>query len=267
MLLVAYDGTPFRGFAAQPGRVRTVGGVLSAAASRVAGEPIALTCAGRTDAGVHAAGQVVHFDYHLAAPGAERLAAPDSRLCASLSHQSGPAVAVLDARPAPEGFDARHSAVARSYRYLILRSTSPDPLLRDRVWHVATPLELSAMRIAADSLLGEHDFAAFCRRSPDGGSLVRRVTTASVSPSVGGDERLWAVDITANAFCHQMVRSIVGALVSVGEGRATAASLLATLRAGDRSRGSRLAPAAGLCLTSVRYPEELVPGGVWQAPA
>jgi tRNA pseudouridine38-40 synthase len=268
MLLVAYDGTGFRGFAAQPGDIPTVGGVLGAAVERVVGEPCALTCAGRTDAGVHAAGQVVHFDVAASAAGAERLASPDLRLATSLSNQAGPAVAVLDARLAAAGFDARRSAVARSYRYLLLRSVSPDPLLRDRVWHVPVPLDLAAMRVAADCLLGEHDFSAFCRRPPDppGGSLVRRVSGVSVTAGVGDDPRLWAIDIEANAFCHQMVRSLVGCLVSVGEGRKTAASLLEMLRSRDRSRGTRLAPPAGLCLLSVRYPEDLVPGGVWLAP-
>ncbi|MGH9171362.1 MAG: tRNA pseudouridine(38-40) synthase TruA [Acidimicrobiales bacterium] len=271
MLLVAYDGTGFRGFAAQPGDIPTVGGRLAGALERVAGAPVSLTCAGRTDAGVHAAGQVVHFDVPAGAPGAARLEMAGRRLADSLSHQCGPEVAVLDARQAPSGFDARHSALARSYRYLLLRSASPDPLLRDRAWHVPAELDLAAMRIAADCLLGEHDFSAFCRRPPGqpgspGGSLVRRVTRLSVTAAVAGDDRLWAIDIEANAFCHQMVRSVTGALVSVGEGRATAASVLENLRSRDRSHGTRLAPPGGLCLMAVNYPEALVPGVVWKAP-
>jgi tRNA pseudouridine38-40 synthase len=120
------------------------------------------------------------------------------------------------------------------------------------------------MRLAADTLLGTHDFAAFCRRRPDGGSLERHVT--HVGLSAGSDRRLLRFEIEANAFCHQMVRSIVGALVSVGEGKLTAADVLQILRTRDRHRGSRLAPPGGLCLESVRYPPELVDGGVWLPP-
>jgi tRNA pseudouridine38-40 synthase len=258
-LLVAYDGAPFHGFAFQPGQP-TVAGRLIEALERVAGHTVTLTCAGRTDAGVHAAGQVVHVDV------AETFfeANPDRRrLVHSLTHQVGPAIAVLDVEPAMEAFDARRSALSRRYRYLLLCPDAPDPLLRHMTWHVPGGLDIAAMRLAADTLLGEHDFSAFCRRPPDGGSMVRRVTEATIRPAARGVLRF---DIEANAFCHQMVRSIVGAIVSVGEGKLTAASVLEMLRAGDRSRGSRLAPPGGLCLESVRYPTELVPGGVWLPP-
>ncbi len=267
MLLVAYDGSGYRGFAVQPG-LPTVGGRLTDALARVAGHPVALTCAGRTDAGVHAAGQVVHADV-AADAGDPRLQSPGWDLARSLTRLVGPAIAVLDACEAPTGFDARRSAVGRWYRYLILRSVSPDPLLRNRAWHVPADLDLSAMRIAADALLGEHDFSAFCKRPPDpSASLVRRVKRVQVSASFdAADPRLWSVDVEANAFCHQMVRSLVGALVSVGEGKLTAAALLEILRAGERTGASRLAPPGGLCLMGVSYPEEMVPGGTWMAPA
>ena len=243
MLLLAYDGSEFHGFAAQPGAgLQTVGGSLGAALTRMTGHEVAVTCAGRTDSGVHAAGQVAHVDLSEEFLGGR----PDlDPLIRSLNRQLGPALAVLDARLAPEGFDARHSATGRRYRYLILVSTTPDPLLLHTSWHRPPPLELGAMRIAADALVGEHDFAAFCRRPPRyDGPLTRRVLRAGLS--VQPDGRLWSFEIEANAFCHRMVRSIVGTLVSVGEGRLTAADMVSILRAGDRSRGGRLAPAGGL---------------------
>ncbi|HXY45971.1 MAG TPA: tRNA pseudouridine(38-40) synthase TruA [Acidimicrobiales bacterium] len=258
-LLVAYDGGPFHGFASQPGQA-TVGGRLSEALGRLAGHEVTLTCAGRTDAGVHAAGQVVHAD--VAEAIFDRHDEPG--LVRSLTHQVGPEVAVLDLKRAEPGFDARRSALSRRYRYVLLRSPAADPLLRHLSWHVPGELDVAAMRMAADTLLGEHDFAAFCRRPPEGGSTVRRVSEAAwLSDS---DRRLWRFEIEANAFCHQMVRSVVGALVSVGEGRLTPAGVLEILRSGERSRGSRLAPPGGLCLEYVRYPIELVPGGIWSPP-
>jgi tRNA pseudouridine38-40 synthase len=210
---------------------------------------------------VHASGQVVHADVVEAFWGADD---DPARVVRSLSHQVGPEVAVLDVRRAPEGFHARHAALARRYRYLVLRSEAPDPLVRHTTWHVPGELDVPAMRIAADTLLGEHDFAAFCRRPPGGGSTVRRVTDVLVRMDEASG--LLCFEIEANAFCHQMVRSVVGALVSVGEGRLTAASVLQILRTGDRPRGSRLAPPGGLCLVAVRYPEAMVPGGVWERP-
>jgi len=261
MLLVAYDGGSFHGFAFQP-RQPTVAGRLAEAIGRLAGHEVTLVCAGRTDSGVHAAGQVVHADVDESFWGTDGDA---GRLARSLSHQVGPEVAVLDVRRAPEGFDARHAALARRYRYLVLRSPAPDPLLRHMTWHVPGELDVAAMRIGADALLGEHDFSAFCRRSAGGGTMVRRVTGTSVR--MDASTGLLAVEIEANAFCHQMVRSVVGALVSVGEGRLSAASILEILRSGDRSRGSRLAPPCGLCLMAVRYPDEMMPGGVWHPPA
>ncbi len=268
MLLVAYDGTSFHGFAAQRGQ-RTVAGSLAVALGSMAGHEVSLTCAGRTDAGVHASAQVVHADLDETIVTKWAAGEPEpgmvlERLGRSLSRQLGPAVAVIEARVAPEGFDARHSAVARRYRYSLLRTSWPDPLLHHSSWHVPGTLDLAAMRIAADALLGEHDFSAFCRL-PQGGSapIIRRVLSTSWSSSPG-DDRMWAFQIEANAFCHQMVRSIVGTLVAVGRGRIPAGELLAIVRSGDRSRSGEPAPSRGLCLVGVRYPERLVPGGTWQ---
>jgi tRNA pseudouridine38-40 synthase len=267
MLLVAYDGTGFHGFAAQPGQ-RTVGGSLAETLGSMAGHEVTLTCAGRTDAGVHALGQVVHcdLDEEIVRKWAGRdLEAGMSleRLGPSLTHQLGGEISVLEAKVAPGGFDARHSATARRYRYDVLRSEWADPLLRHLTWHVPGELDLAAMRIAADALLGEHDFSAFCRqRNGETGPIVRRVLSADWSPAPA-DARLLVFSIEANAFCHQMVRSLVGTLVAAGQGRMRAGELLSILRERDRSRCAQPAPPRGLCLMGVRYPGELVPGGTW----
>ncbi len=264
-LRVAYDGSGFRGFAAQEGQ-ETVAGALAGALSRVARAPLTLTCAGRTDAGVHALDQVVHFDLP-----AERSAALDpAALVRSVNSQIGPAIVVRSAETAPPGFDARHSATGRRYRYLVVNAPMADPLLAGLAWHVADPLDLRAMTAAADSLLGEHDFRAFCRRvpgrSPDE-PVPRRVRDArwtllddrprgatergpALLPAVGD---LLAFEIEANAFCHQMVRSLVGTLVEVGRGRRRPPDILEIIRSADRSRAAQPAPPHGLTLVGVRY--------------
>ena len=271
MLLVSYDGSAYHGFAAQEDpELPTVGGVLSATLGQMVGEAVSLTCAGRTDAGVHATGQVVHADLpsgrvgRFAARGPGAISGELPRLATALSHQLGPSLAVLRAAVAPAGFDARHSAVARRYRYDLLRTPWPDPLERHTSWHVPGELDLGAMRIAADALLGEHDFTAFCRRPPDHeGPLFRRVLDAGWQARRDG--RRLSFEVEANAFCHHMVRAVVAFLVAVGKGRLTAAELLASLRAGSRHHGGGLAPPEGLRLVSVRYPDHLVPGGVFSA--
>jgi tRNA pseudouridine38-40 synthase len=268
MLLVAYDGGSFHGFAAQPGQ-RTVGGTLGAILSSMAGHEVSLTCAGRTDSGVHAHRQVVHADVDEAVVAKWAGNEPEAgmvleRLPRALCRQLGSPAAVLEARVAPDGFDARHSATARRYRYDLLRTAWPDPLLGHVSWHVPEELDLSAMRIGADALLGEHDFAAFCRRPPgEPVPINRRVQSTSWAPATG-DARIWSFRIEANAFCHQMVRTIVGTLVAVGQGRVQAGELLAILRSADRSRSSQPAPPRGLCLVGVSYPATLVPGGSWE---
>jgi tRNA pseudouridine38-40 synthase len=272
-MLVAYNGLGFGGFAAQPGRT-TVAGALSEALTRVtrAEAPLALTCAGRTDAGVHAVGQVVHVDLPAVLPtirrgGASRaMGAAD--IVAALNRQLAPAVVVRGAEPAPEGFDARRSATARRYRYLVWNAPTADPLLAATAWHVAEALDLRAMAAASDSLVGEHDFGAFCRRPPGteaGSPIVRRVLSAgwSVVPTTAEPNpwpipglpasRLLRFEIEAGSFCHQMVRSIVALLVEVGRGRGNVASVFTRLQSGDRTGAPRPAPPAGLCLVAVSY--------------
>jgi tRNA pseudouridine38-40 synthase len=242
---VAYDGTGFRGFAAQRG-VKTVGGSLIDAIGKVLGHPIELTCAGRTDAGVHAWGQVVSFDA-AGTPSTVDLEA----LQRSLNKMLGPAIAVRSVGPAPEGFDARRSATGRAYRYTVLNRPEPDPFLARTAWLVEAPLDLRAMQLACDPLFGEHDFSAFCRRPDEQASLVRRVTDARW---LDLGEGILRFDIEASAFCHQMVRSVVGLLVGVGLGRKRAGDVAGILRSKERSHAGQPAPPHGLCLWAVRYP-------------
>jgi tRNA pseudouridine38-40 synthase len=255
-LLVAYDGAAFRGFAVQP-QVPTVAGALREALGRTARmpEPPALTCAGRTDAGVHARGQVVHVDL-------PPVPFDGVGLARAVNRQLAPSIVVLEATPVPDEFDARRSATGRAYRYLVWNAPAPDPLLYPVAWHVRDPLDLRAMAAAADVLLGTHDFRSFCRRKPGTSPdepITRRVTRAAwsldQSPEVHdvGVGRLLRFDMVADAFCHQMVRSVVGSLVEVGRGQGNAATLLERLRSATRHRAADPAPAQGLCLVSVQY--------------
>ena len=163
-------------------------------------------------------------------------------------------VVVRDVEDGGEGFDARHSAVRRTYRYTVLNRPVPDPFLAPVSWHVEAPLDLDLLRLGCDPLVGEHDFSAFCRRPKrrDGeeASLVRHVTRAGWSDLGEGVLRF---EIEANAFCHQMIRSVVGTLVDVGLARKHAGELLGILRGRSRAAASSLAPPQGLCLWSVAY--------------
>lgn len=256
-LTVAYDGSGFAGFAAQPGQ-RTVAGELRGAIATVVGAPVSLTCAGRTDAGVHAWGQVVHVDVPVSfarSAGGDARMLDTARLARSCNAMLGPEVVVREACIALAGFDARRSAVSRAYSYHILAGLVPDPALAGRVWHVPFGLDLRAMQAATDPLLGEHDFSAFCRRAPGGASLVRRVIEARWEVSQVRAGMLYRLDVEASSFCHQMVRSLVGTLVEVGRGRRRAGDMAWVLAAGDRALAASPAPPHGLCLRAVRYPE------------
>ncbi|MDQ3569618.1 MAG: tRNA pseudouridine(38-40) synthase TruA [Actinomycetota bacterium] len=241
-MTVAYEGSGFHGFAANPG-VRTVGGSLGDAIARVLGHGVELTCAGRTDAGVHAWGQVVHFD-----TSAE---ADLTALQRSLNKMLAPAVVVREVSDAPTGFDARRSATGRRYRYTVLNRPLPDPFLAAVAWHVAEPLDVAAMQLGCDPLIGEHDWSAFCRRPPDtDASLVRFVRDAQWVQLEGA---LLRFDIEASAFCHQMVRSVVGTLVTVGRGKKKAGDVAWIIRSKDRALAGEPAPPHGLCLWEVLY--------------
>jgi len=235
-LVLAYDGTGFRGWARQPGR-RTVQGVLERALERMLGEAPRLSVAGRTDAGVHARGQVVSL----------RAEDPE-RLQRGLNGMLGPEVVVRRATRAPEGFDARRSARARLYRYRVWLGTWPDPFSARFVWHRPAPVGLTRMRRAARLLEGEHDFASFCR-TPRAGGTVRRLERLAVRRE--GD--LLEFGLLGNAFCHQMARSLVGTLLEVGEGKMEAGSMTEVLEARSRRAAGHLTPPHGLTLEQVLY--------------
>lgn len=237
-LLVAYDGTDFHGWAKQPSK-RTVEGELERAIARVMGRTPRLSVAGRTDAGVHARGQVVSFGCD----------AEPQDVLNSANGALAPEVVVLRAGVAPEGFDARHSATAREYRYRIDVGPVPDPFTARYVWHRPGELRLSAMREAARALVGSHDFASFGRPPRAGGETVRNLHRLAVSRD--GDN--FEIVARANAFVRQMVRGIVGTLVDVGEGRIDPSDLPSILEARDRGRAGRLCPARGLTLERVLY--------------
>jgi tRNA pseudouridine38-40 synthase len=243
-LVIAYDGTGFRGFAAQASqpRVRTVGGVLGSAIEKVLRHPVELVCAGRTDAGVHARGQVVSFE---AEPGLDPW-----RLQNALSSMLGPEIVVLAADLVGPDFDARRSATARTYVYTIVNRPVPDPFLARYAWWVAEPLDLTLLRLAADVFVGEHDFASFCRKGPEGSSTTRRILE---SRWVDEGDGVLRYEIRGNAFCWQLVRSIVGTLVEVGLGKRRPGDMMAILRACDRDAAGQLAPPRGLCLWEVGY--------------
>jgi tRNA pseudouridine38-40 synthase len=238
-LLVAYDGAPFSGFARQAGRP-TVQGKLEDRLGRLARRPVAVVAAGRTDAGVHARGQAVHADVPA------RL--DPERVRRALNGALGPAIVVREAAWAPPGFDARQSARRRTYVYRVDDSGAPDPLLRGSVLAWPRRLDVDRMRRAARPLVGEHDFAAFCR-SRAGATSRRRLRSVGVRRVRG----LVEVRLVADAFCWQMVRSIVGLLLDVGDGRRDPACTATVLAGGDRSAVGTVAPPHGLVLESVTY--------------
>ena len=263
---LAYRGTAFHGFAAQPSQ-RTVAGDLASALATVARleAPPQLTCAGRTDAGVHAMAQVVHVDLPDPLPEGRDGSPTPERLLHSLNRLLGADISVTSARTVSSGFDARHSARWRRYRYLIHESPVADPLLAELAWTVPGPLDVRAMHQGIGSLLGSHDFRAFCRKAPGttaADPIVRLVTHASVrlvAPTGAVDlpaGRLLRVELQASSFCHQMVRSIVGQVVDLGAGRSNGADLVGLLRGGTRAGAAQPAPSHGLCLVGVGYDEE-----------
>ncbi len=253
-MTVAYDGAAFHGFALSDG-VPTVAEVLASKLQRSLQVPsIDLVCAGRTDAGVHAWGQVVSFDIPRSAT--KRKAFDLDTVQRTINKIIGPEVVIREIGLAAPDFDARASARARLYRYTIVNRPWPDPFLARTAWHVVAPLDLRAMTLACDPFIGGHDFTSFCRKpkslGPDGEpkSLIRRVRSARWEDAGDGILYFW---IEANAFCHQMVRSITGTIVEVGRGKKRAGDVLGIIRAQDRRAAGDLAPPHGLCLWHVTY--------------
>ncbi len=236
---LAYEGTGFRGYARQPG-LRTIQGELEEALKTVLGDAIETAVAGRTDAGVHARDQVVSFD----AEGVD----PD-RLRRSLNGILGAEISVKEVFEVDADFDARFSAKWRRYCFVVDQSSAADPLDRHRVWHVGRDLDVSAMRSAIAPLIGEHDFSSFCR-SIEGRTNVRRVEEAAWNHLENGQLVFW---IRANAFCQQMVRSVVGFCYDVGRGFSRAEAAESVLAARDRSAVATVAPPHGLTLWEVGY--------------
>lgn len=241
-MLIAYDGSGFRGWAAQrDGRLRTVEGAVTEVLAAVLGSPVKLSVAGRTDAGVHARGQVASF-----VTSATR-AMPAIR--DALNGRLAPEVVVRSIARAPSGFDARSSASAREYRYRVDVGDVPDPFTASWVWHLPCEPDLRAMRAAAQHLIGERDFTSFCRHPGPGRPTMRDLQRVSV---VRRGERL-EFGFRANAFLHQMVRSLTGTLVAVGRGRLEAGDIPAILAARDRAAARDMAPPHGLTLERVVY--------------
>ena len=240
-MTVAYNGAGFHGFARNEG-VPTVAGVLQDALARVIGHRVVLACAGRTDRGVHALGQVVSFDADAKRVDTARLETAVNRMC-------GPGIAVSQAEVVGGDFDARFSCAGRVYRYQLLNAPVLDPLTAGVCLHVERSLNLRAMRTASDQLIGTHDFSSFCRRGSADQSLVR--TVRRVAWHQQGD--LIIFEIEGRSFCHQMVRSIVGLLVSVGSGRLAAAAVREVIAARDRNAAPSPAPPHGLILWRAIY--------------
>ena len=245
---LAYDGAPFRGFAKQPD-VKTVQGEIDSALGKLLGREVSTVGAGRTDAGVHALGQVMGLRD-----------APDDidldKVQAAVNATCGPAIAITSARSMHPDWHARFSARSRTYIYAIHQGDAPDPFKARTCWEHPEPLDLAAMNEAAGSLTGPHDFTSF-GRVPEGGSAERVLYELRCWKS--GDVLL--IRARANAFLHQMVRSLVGTLVYVGEHRREPDEMPAIVEARDRSAADVVAPPHGLCLVSVEYDEG------WSRPA
>ena len=241
---LGYDGTEFSGWARQPGR-RTVCGVLEDALSQVLRTPLTLTVAGRTDAGVHASGQVAHVDL----PVESDVDGLVKRLARFLPAD----VRVFTASSVPDAFDARFTALRRHYAYRVADAPfGADPLRRLDTLAWPRPLSLDALREASRLLLGEHDFVAFCKRR-DGATTIRELQRLEWTR--GADGVLTAA-VSADAFCHSMVRSLVGALLAVGEGRKPVEWPASLLRSSERSSSVTVAPPHGLTLVQVDYPAD-----------
>lgn len=254
-LTVAYDGARFAGFARQPGAV-TVQGSLERSLSTVLRREILIVGAGRTDAGVHALGQVVSFDAD-----SEHDTADATALVRSLTALT-PGVVVRDARLARPGFSARFDASWREYRYRIVPGAVAPLFTAPVSWWVKPELDLAAMKQSAETLLGEHDFRSFCvTESAVGKRTVRRIDKISITEESDLGEPCLMVRVVGNAFLHSMVRTIVGSLVEVGVGRRRPGWMAEVLEERDRAAAGPTAPACGLTLWQVGYPDE-----VWLDP-
>jgi tRNA pseudouridine38-40 synthase len=248
VLRLEYDGAPFVGWQRQAEGLSVQDVIEEAAARLSGGVPVAAAAAGRTDAGVHAAAQVVQLDL-------AREIDPGTLRDALNFHMRPHPVSVLAAAVAPPGFHARFSATARAYRYRILDRRSPPALDRGRVWHIPRPLDAAAMAAAARVLVGRHDFSSFRAASCQASGPVRTLDRLDVR-RIGGEI---VIEAEARSFLHHQVRNMVGTLKRVGEGRWTEADVARILAAADRRLAGQTAPAEGLTLIAVRYAEGVCP--------
>jgi tRNA pseudouridine38-40 synthase len=250
---LAYRGTDFSGWASQPG-LRTVQGELELWLPRLlrVDHEVPLVVAGRTDAGVHARGQVCHFDIE-----PDVITDDGTTLLRRFARVLADDLVVHAVRCAPDGFDARFSALRRRYAYRLSdQQVPPDPLHRDHVAVWPRPLDLDAMNAAAGALIGLRDFAAFCKRR-DGATTIRTLLELSGRRVDHGPlNGMIEFTVVADAFCHSMVRSLIGALVRVGEGARDASWPAEIAAAGARDSGIQVMPAAGLTLEQVDYPPD-----------
>lgn len=240
---IEYDGTGFRGWQAQAPGVRTIQTAVEEALARVADHPVRTVCAGRTDAGVHAIGQVIHFDTGSTRSEKAWLMGGNTHLPAD--------VAIRWARPVSDEFDARYSAVSRSYRYLVLEGWDRPALWRRRALWSHGALDTDAMAAAASPLLGEHDFSAFRSAECQAAHAVRRLERLQVRRSGS----TVTIDVCANAFLHNMVRILVGTLLVVGRGERPIDWPAELLKGRDRTAGGATAPPHGLYLLGPAYPD------------
>lgn len=243
-LTVAYDGTDFAGWQIQPER-QTVQGVMESVWQEITGEQTRLTASGRTDAGVHAAAQVVGV--------MTRSGLSACQLLSALNAKLPDGVAVLKVEPAPEGFHATHDAVRKLYRYSIHNSRVPPVMDRHMVWHVPKLLDADAMHRAGQRLVGRHDFSSFAAAKSRTDSMVRTIDAIEVSRGSGAKSERITVDVEGEGFLHNMVRIIVGTLGWVGQGSRPEAWVSEVLAARDRTAAGRTAPAQGLSLVRVDY--------------
>jgi len=239
ILTLEYDGSQFHGWQIQPG-LRTIQATVEEALEKMMGASVRAKASGRTDAGVHALGQVMHCDV--------TREIPPENVMMGLNSLLPPDVRVMNCRKAPEGFHAQYSAAGKLYRYNILNRFQPTALLRDRVWHVRRPLDDEAMRIGASFLIGKRDFAAF-KSAGDEGTTVRDLRRIDVVR----ERDTLTLTFEADGFLKHMVRNITGALVEVGLGRLTPEDVRDVLDSRSRENSPRKAPPQGLTLVEVFY--------------
>ena len=248
-LTLSYDGSDFRGWQIQP-RLPTIQGTLARAIHYVTGEDILPQGSGRTDAGVHALGQVASF--------ALAASIPPANLMRALNRALPPSIRVLSAELAPDDFHARHSALRKTYEYRIFSGEICPPTLARFVWDCPSPIDLALAREAAAHILGEHDFTSFAASDPD---LQTRNLPGEKSPIRTIRASTWSLEsglllyrVTGSGFLHHMVRNLVGTFVEAASARIPPASIPAILAARDRSAAGPTAPAQGLFLVTVDYP-------------